>query len=91
MCCSNIVIKLFLKVLDEMLLAVVTGTRDFSDMYIKEEPMDPDELMEIKEEFDTDYRESIKVELDSDDSDDSDSSVNFEELTVNRIPEGRFM
>ena len=60
-------------ILVELLDSVFTGTRDFSDMYIKEEPIDPDD---IKEEFDQDYRDGIKVEIDSDDceSDSDDSS-----------------
>ena len=51
-------------ILVDLLDSVFTGTRDFSDMYIKEEPIDPDD---IKEEFDRDYRDGIKVEIDSDD------------------------
>jgi len=74
------------QVLDEMLGVVTSGTRDFSDMYIKEEPMEPEE---VKEEFDTDYRDSIKVELDSDDynSDSSDSSESSVEVTVSKVSE----
>jgi len=74
------------QVLDEILSVVTSGQRDFSDMYIKEEPMEPDE---VKEEFDTDYRDSIKVELDSDeyDSDSSGCSESSVEVTLSKASE----
>merc|ERR1719186_860868 len=53
---------------------VFHGRRDFSDMYIKEEPLDIDE---IKEEFDTSYRDDIKVEMDSDADSSGDEVVSF--------------
>ena len=50
------------------------GATDFSDMYIKEEPVYDSEEMEDAG-FDTqEYRQDVKIEINSDDSD--DESIN---------------
>lgn len=69
------------QILEELLDSVALKPRDFSDMFIKEEPMDPDD---IKEEFDA-YRDDIKVEIDSDDCDSDDSSASSEAEIVKVI------
>ena len=62
---------------DELLNNVVTGTRDFSDMFIKEEPQDDDDDWFSAGDWVNcnDYRTNIKIELESDESDSDDSSV----------------
>ena len=46
------------------------GVTDFSDMYIKEEPLEVSEDMDDAG-FDTqEYRQDVKIEMNSDDSDD---------------------
>lgn len=62
------------QLLEDIMDKVFHGRRDFSDMYIKEEPLDIDE---IKEEFDTSYRDDIKVEMDSDADSSGDEVVSF--------------
>jgi len=62
------------QLLEEVMEKVFHGRRDFSDMFIKEEPLDIDE---IKEEFNTSYRDDIKVEMDSDAESSGDEIVCF--------------
>ena len=57
---------------------VFHGARDFSDMFIKEEPIDFDDD-DVKEEFDTFvYRDDVKIEMASDDSS-ADESISDNE------------
>ena len=64
---SEVVSCILEELLDKVLFG---GATDFSDMYIKEEPLEVSEDMDDAG-FDTqEYRQDVKIEMNSDDSDD---------------------
>lgn len=72
-------------ILQEILSSVFTSSRDFSDMYIKEEPLD--EEVEVKEEIFADYRTQVKVEIETDSDDSSDEEDSPANIKVEDVKE----
>jgi len=60
---------------------VFHGARDFSDMYIKEEPVDPTDMEDAGEIGDTQaYRNDVKIEMESDEGSDEECGGGRSEL-----------
>jgi hypothetical protein len=72
-------------VIEHILAGVCHGLRDFSDMYIKQEPEDCDDL-EMEQNYGDSYDDrNVKLESeDSEDSDSDDSSSSEEDVTASK-------
>eukprot|EP00088_Acartia_fossae_P006163 TRINITY_DN12828_c0_g1_i1.p1 TRINITY_DN12828_c0_g1~~TRINITY_DN12828_c0_g1_i1.p1 ORF type:complete len:465 (+),score=70.54 TRINITY_DN12828_c0_g1_i1:31-1395(+) len=72
--------------LRDLLENVITSNRDFSDLFIKQEPLDVEDV-KVEPDFYIDgYRHDIKVEMDSEDEDSDVSSASDSETENDNEP-----